>query len=134
MSPMPDDTAREGRSEGLPTLQQQGGLRICMLAYTFYESDTRILQYATALSKRGDLVDVVALKRDDGQPEVQVLDGVTVYRIQARTVNEKGLLPYATRILRFLLRSTLFLRRMHRKHPYDVVHVHNDEDVDVLDQ
>ena len=27
-------------------------LRVCMLAYAFYESDTRILQYATALAQR----------------------------------------------------------------------------------
>src|ERR1700726_4574200 len=88
--------------------------RVCMLAYAFYESDTRILQYATALAKRGDIVDVIALKRQDDQPEVEVLNGVNVYRIQSRMVNEKGLLTYASRILRFLLHSTLFLRRKHR--------------------
>ena len=109
-------------------MPQQRRLRICMLAYAFYESDTRILQYATALAKRGDTVDVLALKRDDSHPESEILDGVNVYRIQARTVNERGLFAYATRIFRFLLRSTLFLRRMHREHPYDVVHVHNVPD------
>jgi glycosyltransferase involved in cell wall biosynthesis len=102
--------------------------RVCMLAYAFYESDTRILQYATALAKRGDIVDVIALKRQDDQPEVEVLNGVNVYRIQSRMVNEKGLLTYASRILRFLLHSTLFLRRKHRAHPYDLVHVHNVPD------
>jgi glycosyltransferase involved in cell wall biosynthesis len=111
-----------------PRTPQQKRLRICMLAYAFYESDTRILQYATALAKRGDAVDVVALKRDESRPDFEMLDGVNLYRIQTRTVNEKGLITYATRILRFLLRSTLFLRRMHREHPYDVVHVHNVPD------
>jgi glycosyltransferase involved in cell wall biosynthesis len=43
-------------------------------------------------------------------------------------VNEKGLLSYAIRILRFMLRSMLVLRRRHREHPYDVVHVHNAPD------
>ncbi len=109
-------------------LGDRPGLRVCMLAYAFYESDTRILQYATALAKRGDTVDVIALRRDASMPEFEILNGVNVYRIQARTVNEKGLFTYAIRILRFLLRSTLFLRRQHRQHPYDLVHVHNVPD------
>jgi len=99
-----------------------------MLAYAFYESDTRILQYAAALAKRGDTVDVIALRRDGNLPEFEILHGVNVYRIQPRTVNEKGLFTYARRILGFLLRSTLFLRRQHRRHPYDLVHVHNVPD------
>ena len=72
------------------------GLRVCMVAYAFYESDTRILQYATALAKRGDTVDVIALQRDDSLPEFEVLNGVNVYRIQSRTVNEKGLFSYGS--------------------------------------
>ena len=43
---------------------------------------------------------MVALQRE-GLPEFEVLNGVNVYRIQTRTVNEKGLLTYASRILRF---------------------------------
>jgi glycosyltransferase involved in cell wall biosynthesis len=99
-----------------------------MVAYAFYESDTRIMQYATALAKRGDTVDVIALKRDGDLPEFEVINGVNVYRVQSRTVNEKGLFSYASRIFRFLLRSTMFLRQRHREHPYDVVHVHNVPD------
>jgi glycosyltransferase involved in cell wall biosynthesis len=107
---------------------QRRSLRICMLAYAFYESDTRILQYATALAKRGDVVDVIALRRGDDFPEFEVLNGVNVYRIQARTVNEKGLFSYASRILRFVMRSAFFLRQKHREHPYELVHVHNVPD------
>ncbi len=118
-----DDTSMRPFEHG-----ERRGLRVCMLGYAFYESDTRILQYATALAKRGDTVDVIALKRDDNLPDFQVLNGVNVYRIQSRTVNEKGLLTYASRILRFLVRSTLFLLRKHREHPYDIVHVHNVPD------
>jgi glycosyltransferase involved in cell wall biosynthesis len=108
--------------------QESRRLRVCMLAYAFYESDTRILQYATALAQRGDTVDVIALRRDDSLPEFEVLDGVNVYRIQPRTVNEKGLFTYVSRIMRFLLRSAFFLIQTQRKHPYDVVHVHNVPD------
>ena len=111
-----------------PARRQSRGLRVCMVGYAFYESDTRILQYATALAARGDTVDVIALKRDDSLPEFEVLNGVNVHRIQSRTVNEKGLFSYGSRILRFLLRATLFLRRKHRECPYEIVHVHNVPD------
>jgi|HubBroStandDraft_4_1064222.scaffolds.fasta_scaffold00202_12 glycosyltransferase involved in cell wall biosynthesis len=107
---------------------ERRSLRVCMLAYAFYESDTRILQYANALTERGDVVDVIALRRDNLLPEFEVINGVNVYRIQSRTVNEKSLFAYAGRIFRFLLRSTLFLHRKHREHPYDIVHVHNVPD------
>jgi glycosyltransferase involved in cell wall biosynthesis len=103
-------------------------IRVCMLAYAFYESDTRILQYATALAQRGDTVDVIALRRDDSLPEFEALNGVNVYRIQSRTVNERGLFSYGNRILRFLFRSMWFLHRKHAEYPYNAVHVHNVPD------
>jgi glycosyltransferase involved in cell wall biosynthesis len=99
-----------------------------MVAYAFYESDTRILQYATALAQRGDSVDVIALRRDKSLPAFEVFHGVNVFRIQYRTVNEKGILAYASRIARFFLRSSWRLYRNQRHHPYDVVHVHNVPD------
>lgn len=99
-----------------------------MLAYAFYETDTRILQYATSLAERGDIVDVIALRRDPALPDFEQLDGVNVYRIQDRILNEKGILSYVNRITRFALRSALFLFRKHNEHPYDVVHVHNVPD------
>lgn len=99
-----------------------------MLAYAFYETDTRILQYAASLAERGDIVDVIALKRDPGLPDFEQLDGVNLYRIQDRILNEKGIFSYVNRIARFALRSALFLFQKHNEHPYDVVHVHNVPD------
>jgi glycosyltransferase involved in cell wall biosynthesis len=100
---------------------------ICMLVYAFYESDTRVLQYAKALAAHGDSVDVFALRRE-GSPSFEVIDGVSVYRIQSRRVNERGRLAYLFRILRFLLVSTFLLARKHLAKPYDVIHVHSVPD------
>jgi len=111
-----------------PLLQERRRLRVCMLAYAFYESDVRIMQYARALTQQGDIVDVIALRRDSRFPECEVLNGVNVHRIQSRIVDEKGLFAYAKRIMLFCLRSAVFLRRKHIEHPYDVVHVHNVPD------
>jgi glycosyltransferase involved in cell wall biosynthesis len=106
----------------------QNGRRICMVVYAFYENDTRVMQYADALVERGDRVDVIALRRSDALPEYEVLRGVHVHRIQSRTVNEKGLYAYGSRILRFTLSAALHLRRLHRQHNYDLIHVHNVPD------
>ncbi len=103
-------------------------IRVCMVAYAFYESDTRIMQYATALAQRGDIVDVIALQRSESFPKFERLNGVNVYRVQARTVNERGLFAYGTRILRFLFRSMRVLHQKHREQRYDAVHVHNVPD------
>ncbi len=98
-----------------------------MLAYAFYEADTRIQQYAVALARRGDVVDVIALRRE-GQPQQEVLNGVNVYRIQWRTVNERGRLAYLFRIVRFLILSAMVLTRKHLANSYQLVHVHSVPD------
>jgi glycosyltransferase involved in cell wall biosynthesis len=102
-------------------------MRICVLAYSFYEVDTRILQYTRALLDRGDQVDVIALKRP-GHQDFEIIDGASVYRIQERTVNEKGPFAYLQRTLRFLVHSSWVLARLNRAHKYDVVHVHSVPD------
>lgn len=102
-------------------------MRVCMVSYSFYESDTRIMQYANALAKRGDTVEVIALRRRKA-PATEDINGVTVCRIQSRDVNEKGRLSYLVRILRFMLAATLAITRRHFARPYQIVHVHSVPD------
>ena len=102
-------------------------MRVCMLAYAFYESDARIMQYATALADRGDSVDVIALRRSGSLP-FEVLGGVNVYRIQNRERNEQSRFDYLLRIFRFLLVSAVFLTRRHLSKPYKVLHIHSVPD------
>jgi len=102
-------------------------MKICMLAYSFYETDARIKQYATALVERGDTVDVIAL-RQPGQRNHSVLNGVNVFRIQTRTINERGPLTYLFRIMRFLLLSATFIARRHLSQKYQFIHVHSVPD------
>jgi glycosyltransferase involved in cell wall biosynthesis len=98
-----------------------------MLSYSFYESDTRILQYTSALVGRGDAVDVIALRRK-GAPAFEVLGGVNVYRIQSRTVNEHSWFAHVVRILRFFFLSMCVLARKHCSKHYEVIHVHSVPD------
>jgi glycosyltransferase involved in cell wall biosynthesis len=85
------------------------------------------MRYAETLVKRGDLVDVVAL-RSDGQPFHEVLRGVNVYRIQGRVKNEKGQLSFLYRLIKFLIVSSIFLTKQHLKKAYQVIHVNNIPD------
>ena len=53
-----------------------------MLTYSFYEEDTRVEQYAKSLRKRGDSVDVIALRRE-GLPKFEIVDGAVVHPLIA---------------------------------------------------
>src|ERR1700693_3306875 len=106
-------------------------MKVCMVAYTFYEEDNRVRRYAEALVRRGDHVDVVAL-RQPGQSSKATLNGVHVYRIQLRVVDEQGKFPYLGRLLLFFLRSMFFLTRRHLKDRYELIHVHSIPDFEVF--
>jgi glycosyltransferase involved in cell wall biosynthesis len=102
-------------------------MKICMLSYSFYEADARILQYASALHERGDTVDVICLRRAD-LPKMQQMDGVNVYRVQKRDGKETGPFSYLFRIARFLVVSFFVLTRRFFIERYDVIHVHSVPD------
>ena len=106
-------------------------MRACMLAYTFYEADNRVRRYAEALAKRGDQVDAIALARD-GQPAFEVLNGVNVYRIQKRVIDERGPFSYLLKLLLFFVRSALFLAKKQFTDPYELIHVHSVPDFEVF--
>jgi glycosyltransferase involved in cell wall biosynthesis len=106
-------------------------LRVCMLAYTFYELDGRVRKYAEALAQRGDHVDIIALQRED-QPPHEILNGVSVFRIQERKIDEKGKLDYLYRSLKFFIKSSIFLAQKNKGAPYDLIHVHSLPDFEVF--
>ena len=104
---------------------------ICMLAYSFYESDNRIMRYADALTERGDTVDIIALK-SEGNPPYEKISNVNIYRVQKRMINEKNQLTYLTKLVIFLIKSFAFITKKHLQHPYDIVHVHSVPDFEVF--
>jgi len=106
-------------------------MKICHLAYTFYESDNRVRRYAESLVKRGDAVDVIALRKE-WQPYNETINNVNVFRIQRRTVNEKGKLTYFYRVVKFFFISFFFLSYKHFLNRYKVVHVHSVPDFEVF--
>jgi len=102
-----------------------------MVAYSFYEADNRVRRYAETLARRGDRVDVVSL-RQNGQPPRGIINGVHVFRIQRRVVNERSKFSYLGRLLLFFIRSMAFLSVQQMKERYDLVHVHSVPDFEVF--
>jgi len=123
----PREVSRHYR-ESVPVASRNTRKKICMLAYTAYEYDNRVRRYAETLAKRGDQVDVIALSGSQFREPVETICGVKVYRIQYRDCNERHKWSYASRLLRFLLRSSLVLAKLHKRNRYDLIHVHNMPD------
>lgn len=106
-------------------------IRACMLTYSFYESDGRVMRYAEALAENGAEVDVIALNRGF-LPDDEIINGVRVLRIQKREKNERGKYSYFARITKFFFRSMLAVARRNTAKPYDLIHVHSVPDFEVF--
>jgi glycosyltransferase involved in cell wall biosynthesis len=102
-------------------------MRACMVSYSVYEADGRVMRYAEALAQRGDSVDVIALSRGDRSGN-EVVNGVNVFRVMSRDRREKSKFTYLYRILAFFLRAMWLVTRRHRQQPYDLIHVHSVPD------
>ncbi len=106
-------------------------MHVCMVTYSFFETDTRVMMYVNALRGRGDEVEVISL-RQAGLPEEKIINGVNVYRIQERSYNERGKFFYLYLLGAFFLRSSIKLMRLHAKRPFDVIHIHSVPDFEVF--
>lgn len=106
-------------------------LRACMLAYTFYENDGRVMRYAEALAQEGVQVDAIVLRRE-GQAREEMINGVRVIRVQRREKNERGKFSYLKRVVQFFFRSMFEMAHQHLRHRYDLVHVHSVPDFEVF--
>ncbi len=106
-------------------------MRVCMLAYTFYHYDNRVKRYAEALAKRGDHVDVIALREND-HPWSENCEGVKVYQVQGRSRVERSKVAYLLKSCVFFCVSSVLLIVKNIKEPYDLIHVHTMPDFEVF--
>jgi len=97
-----------------------------MIAYTYYETDPRVIRAAEAALEGGFSVDVIALRRP-GQSSSEIIRGVRVYRVQAR-YRGSSLLKYVWEYMRFFTVCILRSTRLFCSKYYKVVHVHNMPD------
>jgi glycosyltransferase involved in cell wall biosynthesis len=102
---------------------------VCMVTHSYYESDHRVMRYAEALAQRGDIVEVLALRRTADLPTTETVNGVTLFRLQDRfRKSHKTRFSYLWPSLRFLFACWLWMARRYRAVRCDVVHVHNVPD------
>jgi len=103
-----------------------------MIALTDYPGDQRVRREAEALVARGDEVDVISpLTPSIGSR--RSIDGVNLHPTGRLRRDEKlGFAEYLSRDLAFLIRATVKALRLHRRRPYDVMHVHTMPDYLVL--
>ena len=114
--------------EAIPADKRNTRRKICMIAFTEYESDARVRRYAETLTQRGDMVEVIALLTDLEPNSVETLNGVTIHRIYRR--KKDGLSPwsYALQHMSFLIKASGAIRKLHAHQNYDLIHVHNIPD------
>jgi len=105
----------------------KGRLRVCMLGYTFYEFDNRVMRYADTLAQEGHSVDVIALRMPQ-QSFIASQNLVRIIRIQKRSGTEKSKFSYLLKLVLFLLKATVLLPILQIRKRYDIVHVHNIPD------
>ena len=98
-----------------------------MITHSFYESDNRVIRYAETLARRGDVVEVLALRRSPEIPREEITNGVRIFRIQNRFSKntQSRSADFLWPLLRFLAVSSWWVTRRHLRRRYDVVHVHN---------
>jgi glycosyltransferase involved in cell wall biosynthesis len=98
-----------------------------MLAYTYYEADSRVIREAEAAVGGGFEVDFIALQKP-GSPKTETIRGVRVLRLNQAKYRGGGhfkyLLAYAEFFMRCLAKTTaLFFKRRYR-----AIHVNNMPD------
>jgi glycosyltransferase involved in cell wall biosynthesis len=126
--PLPKEMAEfTTRLERRPTVQRPK--RVCMITYSFYESDNRVTRYAEALAARGDHVDILALRRSPSLPKQEVIEGVNVHRLQNRFgKTERSKFAYMWPLVRFLGHTCWWLTHQNLRLRYDLLHIHNMPD------
>lgn len=124
---LPRDVARFYTS-ALPAGKRNSRRKVCMVTYSDYATDSRVRRYAETLVRRGDQVDVISIASEGDSLGEDEIDGVRFFRIQSRRYDERGMLTYAFRLLRFLISASRFLSQRHRDIRYDLIHVHNIPD------
>ncbi|MGB9706865.1 MAG: glycosyltransferase [Microgenomates group bacterium] len=129
-NPLPGDITNYYRNNFVNSVNYnyyQKKIKVCMLAYSFYEFDGRVRKYAESLANEGKQVDIICLKRDKDNLKYN-FPNINIFRIQKRAGNEKAGKDYFLRILKFFVKSGFFLTWKHLKEKYNLVHVHNMPD------
>src|SRR5262249_542632 len=100
---------------------------ILMVAYSYYESDPRVIREAEAAVGAGFEVDFIALRRP-GTPAFEAAGGVRVFRLDQSKYRWRGHVSYLLAYLEFFLRCLAKITSLYFKRWYRLIHVNNMPD------
>jgi len=98
-----------------------------MIAYTYYESDPRVIRAAEAAVAGGFDVDFLALRRPNSPP-IELVRGVHVLRLNQARYRGGGHLRYLASYVEFFVRCFIKSSWLFFKRRYRVAHVNNMPD------
>ena len=102
-------------------------MKICMIAYSRFETDGRLHRYSFSLTERGDEVHCIGLGMKN-EPKEFMWKGIRLFRLMQRDFKETSPLSYLSRINHFFLLAFFKITQLHFKHKYDIIHYHNVPD------
>jgi glycosyltransferase involved in cell wall biosynthesis len=102
-------------------------VRVCMVAYTHYPTDSRVRREAEALLARGDTVDVICLS-DKNEENPEYFNGVRMFKIKTPRYRGSNIGMYLVSYLYFFCAALLKLAKLHVKISYQVIQVHTMPD------
>ena len=102
-------------------------MKICMIAYTHYPTDSRVRREAEALVDRGDKVVVICLG-EKHTAEQETLNGVTMEKIRHGRYRGGNALQYIIAYLKFFFAASFRVTRLYLKNRYPVIQVHTMPD------
>lgn len=101
--------------------------RVGVITYDWYPFDPRVRRLAMAAANGGYKVDVVCLRQPEEGPR-DVCDGIQIYRMPMERGFGRSLPVTILCWCWFMLLSGVTITRLHLRHSYDVIHVHNMPD------
>lgn len=102
-------------------------VRVAAITYDRYPFEPRAQREAEAAAAAGNVVDVICV-RGPGQKRFDIYNGVRIYRMPMDRLYAGSLPKTILAWLWFALLAAIAVSWLHRKHRYDVVHVHNMPD------
>lgn len=102
-------------------------MRIATITYDYYPFDVTTRRLAEAAKDAGCVVDVLCI-RQQGEASHEVYNGVNIYRLPLNRGFGQSLPATILNWGLFTALAGAHVTRLHLRHPYDVIHVHNMPD------
>jgi glycosyltransferase involved in cell wall biosynthesis len=100
---------------------------LCIVAYSDYPTDARVMRHAEAAVRNGYRVDVVT-PTDGRAPAKESAGAVTIYRLRTKHYEGESRAAYVASYLDFFIRCFFWLSLRHARWRYNVVHACNMPD------